>query len=126
MNRVENSAGKGMPDVEGCLRDGSVGHQFWLELKWESRPSDPKTKIKPKFRPQQIPWLHKRAKAGGRCYVLLQVGSGHDARRYLIPGDVAGSLANGWSEEKLAKISATCPKSAPHEIIADAALYYMF
>ncbi len=120
MHRVENSCSKGMADVEGCLD----GDQFWIELKSEARPSDPnRTKIKPKFQDGQPSWLKKRVKARGRAFVLLQVGSGHEAKRYLIPGDLAPSLAHGWLEEKLARLSVTPPEAKWNEVLEAAAHY---
>jgi len=121
MNRVENSVSRGMPDVEGCLKVDGEGRQFWIELKCEARPSDPKTKIKPRFEPQQVPWLHKRWRAGGRCFILLQVGSGHSAGRYLIQGNLTGSLARGWTEDKLKSLASCDPKGAAEDIVLAAA-----
>ena len=113
MNRVENLIMEGMPDVEGCLR----GTQFWIELKCDKRPADPSTLIKPKFRPAQVPWLERRVGAGGRAYVLLQVGGGAKASRYLVPGSRAYLVESGLTEAELKRKSVADPQSAPTEII---------
>jgi hypothetical protein len=117
IDRVENSIIQGMPDVEGCL----LGMQFWIELKCETRPKNPNTLIKPKFQLAQIPWIEKRIAAGGRAHVLLQVGQGHAARRYLIHGSKAVLLENGWMEQELRHLALSDPKASPEKIILKAA-----
>lgn len=118
MNRVENSVMEGMPDVEGCLRRV----QFWIELKCERRPSTAGTPIRAKFRPAQPPWLRRRIEAGGRAFVLLQVGSGRDARRYLIRGDKADEMAAGVTEDWLEAESFVHSKAAAKSIVQAASL----
>lgn len=84
MERIENAAGEGTPDVDWCL-DGING---WFELKSERRPARPTTAIRPKVRQAQEIWLRERAEAGCRhSFVLLQVGEAAEARLYLIPGN---------------------------------------
>lgn len=119
MNRVENSVSSGMPDVEGILLKFS---QFWIELKCCARPIRIDTLVRPKFRPAQLPWLRRRVAAGGRAFVLLQVGQGHDASRYLIWGDKAILLdGKGMTEEELTALSICDPKTPPHDIVKLAA-----
>jgi hypothetical protein len=85
LERIENSAGVGRPDVNGCI-DGTI---FDLELKAEHRPARASTAIRPKVRPSQAVWMHERIAAGcKRCFVLLQVGEMSNARVYLIPGNL--------------------------------------
>lgn len=117
MNRVENSIMEGMPDVEGCL----LGRQFWIELKCEARPSNPRKKVRPKFRPAQLPWLKRRMAAGGRAFILLQVGSGASANRYLLPADIGDSLLKGIREEKLKDLAVLDPRAPAIEILHAAA-----
>lgn len=117
MNRVENSVLEGMADVEGCLE----GRQFWIELKTCARPSNPSTKIKPKFQPKQVPWLKRRCRAEGRAFVLVQVGSGSDAARYLIPGHMAHLVEAGMTEEGLKECSTVGPKATAEQIVEMAA-----
>lgn len=76
----------------------------------------------PKFRPAQPAWLRKRDRAGGRCYVLLQVGQGADASRYLLYGIYAPKMAEGLTEDALRKLSITDHKATAVEIIEAAAL----
>lgn len=82
LRRVENGVERGTPDVEGCWK----GWQFWIELKCCDRPKDPDLPFKVRFEPAQLPWLRRRTRAGGSCWVLLQLGSGQTAVRYLVPG----------------------------------------
>lgn len=117
IDRVENSVMSGMPDVEGCL----LGRQFWIELKCEPRPRADGAKIKPRFRPAQPQWILRRARAGGAVFVLLQVGAGNAARRYLIHGAQVVLLQNGMTEAKLSQLSVVPSNSGPEEIIRGAA-----
>lgn len=122
MHRVENAVMSGMPDVEGCL----CGIQFWIELKCAPRPSNIETKIKARFQPAQIPWLKARVRASGRAFVLLQVGSGAQAKRYLIPGHQANVLAAGCREDDLRIYSAIEPNACAVDIIQVCAYYAKF
>lgn len=117
LGRVENSAGEGMADVEGCLD----GVQFWIELKCEARPVQPGTKIRPRFRPAQGPWHRRRRRAGGRTFVLLQVGSGVSARRYMLPGELVPAMQTGMTEQRLEELSVITPVALHEEIIQVAA-----
>ncbi len=101
MCRVENLVMSGMPDVEGCLD----AIQFWIELKTSARPRKTSDTVKVKFRPTQPVWLRRRNLAGGRVFVLLQVGSGRQASRYLIPGQHAPKIVEGLTEDGLGKLS---------------------
>lgn len=87
LQRVENSVGRGTPDVEGCLN----GHSFWVELKVSESPSRAATSVKTGFEPQQIPWMVQRAKAGGAVFVLNQIGR----RRYLLAREAILELQEG-------------------------------
>lgn len=82
VTRVENVAGEGHPDAEGCYR----GVQFWLELKVAKRPARSATLLRfgSPLRDSQVDWARKRIAAGGRVWYLIQVGSGHERQVYLI------------------------------------------
>lgn len=102
MDRLENSVSGGMPDVEGCL----YGSQFWLELKFCERPARASTHVKPKFRPGQVPWIEARHDAGGRAFVLLQVGRATERALYLVPAPYVRQLQDeGYPEQELARRS---------------------
>lgn len=98
MNRVENSAMKGTPDVEACYL--TMG--FHIELKALERPAKPSTPIDTEISEQQAWWAVRRRLAGGRSFFLIQIGSGHDAKRYLIPATYVESLTeNSVTESDL-------------------------
>ncbi len=101
MNRVENSAGSGMPDVEGYANLTRNHGQFWIELKTTDRPATEGGLVRFKVREAQIEWLPRRWEMGGNVWLLLQVGSGSDAARYLLPGSYARAVEIGMPEEDL-------------------------
>jgi hypothetical protein len=82
--RLENEAGSGNPDVDGCID----GIQVWLELKSCDRPARPTSLIRPRCRLSQEVWHRERSHAGCRTnFVLIQVGEARESRLYLIPGN---------------------------------------
>lgn len=97
LTRIENLAGVGVADVEGCLR----GKQFWIELKIASKPGG-----KVRFQKTQPPWHKRRLLAGGKTFVLVQAGQD----RYLIPGEHIPSMEAGvdWSKLSVVDPKATC------------------
>lgn len=105
MNRVENSACPGMPDVEGFYYNCSFpdnNGQFWLELKHVKKPVRKSTPIRIRnLRPQQKLWLQKRWNFGACCYLLLQVGSGPSRLIYMIAPPFLDELEKGVSREWL-------------------------
>lgn len=110
LGRIENSAGSGNPDVDGCL-DGT---QLWIELKSELRPKRRTTPIRFKVRESQSDWHRLRSEAGCRTnWVLVQVGESHKAKLYLIAGRDYDKLIA--PEDELELIS-WC---APDESVAD-------
>lgn len=117
LSRVENAAGSGMADVEGCLD----GVQFWIELKCEARPASPGTKVRPRFQPSQGPWHRRRRRSGGRTFVLLQVGTGGSARRYMLPGELIPAMQQGMTEERLEELSVVPPVALHEEVLQAAA-----
>jgi hypothetical protein len=92
--RIENSAGEGVPDVWLCSK--ITGEGAWIELK--ARELAPVRSITPVFngsyglRPAQVAWIHGRASAGAAIWVLAQCG----AHVWLVHGRHARELA-GWS-----------------------------
>jgi hypothetical protein len=100
MQRVENLVGTGTPDVEGFYRK-----QFWIELKAVGRPINGHIDVE--VSPEQVAWHRRRQRAGGATWFLIQVGSGHGAKRYLIPGHRADALhpdCKPWQEKTLQRI----------------------
>lgn len=124
LRRVENVVERGTPDVEGCWE----GRQFWIELKCVGFPRYVDERIGVRFEPAQLPWLRRRARAGGACHVLVQVGSGQKARRYLVPGfhltqvfvEVDGE--HHTTERRLNGHSWTAHFAAPTDVLAAAAI----
>ena len=121
MQRVENSVGSGAPDVEGKLR---LGDQFWIELKSAKRPKADGP-VRFKVRDAQVEWLKRRALVGGRGWLLLQVGSGHAARRYLIHGSLARQIkagcAEAWLEDRCALGMHPGYRPSPADVVRKAA-----
>lgn len=80
--RVENPACPGTPDFNDCIN----GVEFWVEFKQVKFM--PKRAETPVFtgclRPEQIVWLYKRSRVGGRCYIAGYVEDLDIT--YIIPG----------------------------------------
>jgi hypothetical protein len=53
--------GKGVPDSNGCFE----GHEFWVEFKQTSAWAV-------NLKPEQIGWMARRARAGGRCLIAIR------------------------------------------------------
>ncbi len=68
MQRIENAAGVGTPDVEGCL-DGDC---FWIELKVAETANG---LVRVHITPEQVFFLQTRKRAGGSAMLLVQVGT---------------------------------------------------
>lgn len=109
LERVENVSTPGAPDVEGCLD----GREFNCELKCAERPKRPTTGIRPRapIRREQRDWWRKRVAAGGRVTILIQVGSGRQAMRYLLPVSAAPMLEERATEAELARVALAPGKS---------------
>lgn len=99
MERIENTAASGTPDVEGHYRSRS-GKQFWIELKSVARPKRDGI-IKFRIRSAQVEWLRRRCYVGGRAWLFVQVGSGAAAKRYLLWGTHAAEMREGVTEDWL-------------------------
>jgi len=115
MTRVENLLDEGTPDVEGCLS----GAQFWCELKVADRPARPTTAVRTQapVKQSQIDWLKRRWLACGNAWLLVQVGTHHEARRYLLPGYLAHLVRDGIPELELSRLCASDPDGDAESII---------
>lgn len=112
LQRIENAAGVGHPDVEGCVN----GQQIWIELKSEKRPKKSTTPIRFKVRPAQSIWHRQRVRAGFRNnFVLCQVGEGAQACWYLIPGRFYDSIVA--PETTLEAMSLCAPRALPSDVL---------
>jgi hypothetical protein len=124
LDRVENSCMSGMSDVHGSLKRKA---SFWIELKTCALPSNPKTKIRPKFQPAQPGWIRKRLASGDRVFVLLQVGSGGKAKRFLLDGCYVPRLVNsGMTVEALEEAAVLPPIAFASEMIEACATWDFF
>ena len=108
MERIENGVGVGTPDVQGFL-----GQQFWIELKSCPRSSN----IKVKVDVDQARWHRNRFRAGGMSWFLIQVGSGHDAQRFLIPGYRADLFLDSVAIETLEALTVLPPDTSPRNVL---------
>ena len=116
LNRLENTAGEGTPDVEGFVE----GAQIWIELKSCKRPVRPTTPIRPVKREKQGEWQTRRAAAGCRTgWILIQVGEAHKAKLYLIPGVHYAKITD--TEDMLELLAVNGPNAAPLEVLLRAA-----
>lgn len=112
LQRLENAAGVGHPDVEGCIDGGQV----WIELKSELRPVRVTTAIHPKKRESQNIWHRVRSEAGCRInWILLQVGEAHGARLYLIPGHCYDKIEA--TEAEIERLSVVPPNASPSDCL---------
>lgn len=111
--RVENSAGEGDPDVQGCWK----GLSFELELKGCDRPINPATPLDIEVRQAQVLWHRRRWNAGGKVWLFIRVGNGRDVLRYLVPGSLSGIVKEGVTEEQLAAMSVLSPLCTPLDVI---------
>lgn len=73
--RIENTVGKGTPDVNGCFKHNGMEVDAWIELKaledWPVRATTP-VRL-PHFTSEQKQWLLDRALAGGRAFLFVRV-----------------------------------------------------
>lgn len=72
--------GLGVPDLNGCDR----GVEYWIECK---RVHGWKVTV----RPQQVAWIERRARCGGRVFIAARKST----MLWLLPAPAARLLANG-------------------------------
>ncbi len=111
LQRIENAVGSGAPDVEGQLLHRG---QFWIELKSAARPKKGGP-VRFKVRDSQVEWMRRRCLIGGRAWLLLQVGSGRAAARYLVPGKYAKKVQEGWTEVTLMQVCVLRQDDVQHD-----------
>lgn len=107
---IETAAtGSGVPDVNCCWR----GREFWIEFKFTAGWAVV-------LRPEQVGWLARRARAGGRAFIAVRRRALAGPRRaaadelWLFAGSQAAALKAGGlgSAEPLA-VWAGGPRSWP-------------
>ncbi|URA07026.1 hypothetical protein P9A47_gp58 [Xanthomonas phage Elanor] len=114
MLRVENMAGEGDPDVQGCHN----GRYFELELKGCNRPKRPDSLLVFDVRQSQVIWHRKRWRCGGNVWLYARVGTGREVKRYLVPGCHTGLVKEGVTEAMLAGMSVLDPGHSAAELLA--------
>jgi hypothetical protein len=59
LTRIENWAGVGVSDLNGCYH----GNEFWVEFKVAEQ--------RVKFQKGQVPWIYRRWRAGGKVFIAV-------------------------------------------------------
>ena len=94
-NRIESSAGNGVPDVCYSL----PGKHVWIELKYiKAWPVRATTKVKLPLRPEQKLWISVRGKMSGNVWVFIRI---YDTF-YLLNHDQAIDACDGWTHDEWA------------------------
>lgn len=121
MQRVENLAGDGMPDVYVTASIGQSGSATpsWVELKAATLPKRATTKLQMKegVRPSQINWHLKAQTKGVRSYVLIRIAERMD-EPLLIKGHLADGINRWCSDECYAYATAIGWEQIFGELIA--------
>jgi len=93
--RIESTTKSGIPDVN--ITTG------WIELKFAPRwPQRDNSKLRlPGFSKEQKEWLLKRKTHGGKCWVVLRVGSSGGAETYIFDGEVAAKFLGNLSRKEM-------------------------
>lgn len=99
LHRVENALGAGTPDVFGVR----AGTAFVCELKAVGRR--PKGRVWCELRSEQASFLRRWHRVGGRAFVLVQVGVGHNVKRYLVSAEHCLELLQEMDESRLEELS---------------------
>lgn len=112
MARVENAVNTGFPDV--------VSPRFVCELKSLPRPRRPNGRIDTKLTAEQAGFLREWSRHGGSSWLLIQIGFGRAARRYLIPGFYADRFVEGGeTTENMMVMASECDPSDTASLIVD-------
>lgn len=89
LDRIENMAGTGMPDVNGCFE----GSEFWIEIK-NPRKEPVRKLLTPLFgsnhrlSQDQKNWFKRQDKAGGKGFVYIR----SETFCALLPGNIADDI----------------------------------
>lgn len=89
LHRVENSIDVGTPDVIGKFE--AAGPAFWIELKVADAVGRDGLRV-PHLIAEQVSFLRRWQAAGTPSSLLVQLGQGNEARRWLIPAKWAHCL----------------------------------
>jgi len=118
LHRIENTLSRSTPDVVAAV--GSI--MVFIELKTTHRPARSTTPIRPRFQQGQSSFLYYWSLRHDAAFLLLQVGSGVDARRYLLTGRAARAIeAGAVTEAELQTLALIDPKATAEEILRQAA-----
>ena len=97
LRRVENALGRSSPDVLAWVGDVMIE----IELKSCARPARVTTPIRVKFQHGQSALLQRLFNKHQTAFLLVQVGSGAAAKRYLFAGNHAAEVEAGVTEDRL-------------------------
>lgn len=99
LDRVENIAGTGTPDVNYCI-DGVEG---WIEMKSPKEPKRAKSKLfadNHKFSQTQKNWFLKQRNAGGRAFILICTD-----KRWMLIDKWQADFVNGMTVDEIGKVA---------------------
>lgn len=105
--RIENTIGNGVPDVNGCFG----GVDFWIELKVLEGVR--KRSFRRPLSGPQCAWLTKRWRAGGACFVM----AAYNKEWHLWGGNQAAMLFR-LGPDTVKPLVKFLPGTPPHEILS--------
>ncbi len=118
LHRIENTLARSTPDVVAAV--GST--MFFIELKTTARPVRKTTPIRARFQQGQTNFLYYWALKHNSAFLLLQVGSGAEACRYMLRGTNARAVEAGeLYENDLNTLALVSPTAKSEEILQYAA-----
>ena len=109
LERIENIAGTGTPDVNFC----SQGVECWIEMKSSKEPLRPTSLLfasNHRLSQTQKNWFLQQRNAGGKCYILIATD-----KRWML---INGKYADGINKLTVAQLRGAASWQAPRPVNA--------